>query len=183
MKYEPLNLDMSGQKPLQNLSFQLADSTHIDAITDLTVGRTDINDRSKILERTEREMSLYQNGEDYAVFVALNESQVVGLCRYFHSNRVQEKNILHPGPSGIYNMGIIVHPDFRRQQVARFMHERRLNWQKSKGFTFAYSGVSIENLVSQRMHEAFRFEKIAEVPGVLSVNFDCGLGYLFRKDF
>lgn len=81
----------------------------------------------------------------------------------------------------MFCMGIMVDPRFRRQGVAKFLTEKRFEWLRSINVLETFSAVAMDNQTSIRMHRSFGFEEIRRIPGVLTINFDCGEGILFKK--
>ena len=88
----------------------------------------------------------------------------------------------HPAPEGWYGMGILVHKDWRRQNIARFLTEQRIEKLKELKADHLYSVVDNNNLTSKRMHEEFGFKKIDQAKGFLHLEFE-ETGILYQLNF
>lgn len=178
---EPFNPEIKSTPPSKELRFEIAGEEHIEAITNLMHLRNPNAEISFLEKRVSDEVTKLNDGESYGVFVATIKNKVVGFCRFYHSDKVPPEKIKHDHPIGIYLMGIVVDPDYRRKGVASFLHEQRLMWLSSIDVDRVYSVVAIDNLTSQAMHEKFGFHKVSEVLGVLTVSFDLGRGILYER--
>ncbi len=167
--------------PLNGLEFIKADRRHIQSIFNLMALRNPDIDKSKLFERTEREIVELNDGRTYGLFVAVIENSVVGFCRFVSSLETPPERIKYPYPDGIYCMGIIVAPKYRRKGVAKFLCEKRFEILKGLGCTEAYSIVSLDNSASMNMHASFGFRELERGTGFFVVSFDCGEGILYKK--
>lgn len=178
---EPFNPDVKSRSPSTKLRFEVADEEHVEAVTRLMQLRNPSEDPIKLKQKVFLEITKMNDGENYGVFVATIDNKVVGFCRFYHSDRVPREKIKYDHPVGIYLMGIVVDPDYRRHGVATFLSEQRLMWLNSIEVDRVFSAVAANNLTSQAMHEKLGFTKREEVPGVLTVHFESGCGILYEK--
>ena len=165
------------------LRFRLATTVDRIAIMKLMAERNPNLSETQLLTKTDREIVLNSSDPQYWLYVADLDGQVVGLCRYFHSDRLPDEKIVYPAPTGWYGMGILVDSAFRRQSIARFMFQNRLNCLSKLGAHTLYSIVDCENLASIKMHRQFGYEEIQKELGFLHIKLESGEGILYRKRF
>lgn len=164
------------------ISFSQATEVHIQEIFELMSERNPDLDRDELLARTKREILELCDGKLYGLCVATLDNKVVGFCRFFHSDSVPKEKIKFPHPRGMFSMGIVVHPEYRRMNIARFLSDERNKIYQALGLKKVFSAVAKDNPTSIRMHEEFGYQAIEEVPGVMMVTFDCGEGIIFQKN-
>jgi len=177
---EPFNPDVKSRMPSGKLKFRLAEARDRERVTGLMAERNPDQLEDKIMKNTDREIALTTSDPKYRLFVAELDGAVVGLCRYFHSEGLPPEKLQFPAPHGWYCMGILVDQKFRRQSIARFLFQQRLNSLRDQGAKVIYSMTAVDNPASMRMHKEFGFEKIEEAHGFLNIKFDCGCGALYR---
>jgi RimJ/RimL family protein N-acetyltransferase len=170
----------SSQHPA-GLRYRVATADDRIAILKLMAERNPNRSEAQLLAQTDREIIRNLNDPQYWLYVADLDGQVVGLCRYFHSNGLPEEKIVYPAPSGWYGMGLLVDSAFRRQSIARFMFQNRLNCLSKLGAHTFYSIVDSENLASIKMHQEFGYEEIQRAPGFLHIKLESGEGILYQK--
>ena len=178
---EPFKPEIKSEKLPEGISFSIAESKHIEEIFELMFLRNPGMDKVNLLNRIEREVLELNNGVDYGIYVALLEDKVVGFCRFFTSKNTPREKIKYPHPDGMFCMGTIVHPDYRRKGIARYLSDKRFEVLKSLGCNEVYSLVALDNPTSIKMHNNFNYEEIERGPGFFIVSFDCGEGILFKK--
>jgi RimJ/RimL family protein N-acetyltransferase len=176
--YDPLK--KSATHPT-NLQFKLAGVENRVAITALMAERNPTISEAELMRKTDREIELNSIDPQYRLFVAELDGQVLGICRHFHSDRLADKKIIFPAPSGWYGMGILVSPAFRRQSIARFLCQNRFACLAKQGVKLFYSIVDSENLASIKMHEEFGYIEIQRAQGFLHVKLEGGEGILYQK--
>ncbi len=177
---EPFNPAIKSATALADLLFRLAEAGDREFVTKLMSERNPDKSQVELMKTTDREIVLNSTDPKYRLFVAELNGSVVGLCRYFHSERLPAEKLLFPAPHGWYCMGLLVDNKFRRQGIARFLFQGRLESLRSQGALVIYSMADSENLASQKMHKAFGFEEIERATGFLQINFDSGSGHLYR---
>jgi GNAT superfamily N-acetyltransferase len=138
------------------------------------------DDRFEHIIRSETENEIQKQHDEYKLFVGVLDGKVVGITRlaFFGKN---DSRVKYPSPEGWYQIGSIVLPDYRRQNIARAFHDHRVKYVLSKYSYKLYSMAFDTNHVSIKMHESFGFEKIKEGPGFVHVRFESGNGFLFCK--
>ncbi len=176
---EPFNPDVKSADPPVELKFRLAQIEDREAVTALMAERNPSTDPSDLFRTTDREISLNSTDPRYRLYVAELHGQVIGLCRYYHSEGLPKEKLRFAAPHGWYCMGLLVDKRMRRQGVARFLFQQRLNSLKAQGAKEAYSFVESENLASVAMHQAFGFEEVGKGAGFLHIQFD-RIGILYR---
>jgi ribosomal protein S18 acetylase RimI-like enzyme len=82
-------------------------------------------------------------------------------------------------PAGYYVMGMVVHPDHRRQGVGAALTRARIDWI-SKCADAAWYFANARNAASIALHEPFGFEEVTRSVFYPEVDFDRGEGVLFR---
>lgn len=169
--------DKKSQKLPSNFLIRNAQLYDLEALIKVKQSRDD-RFRHEIKSETENEITKQHEG--YKLFVGVLGGEVVGLTRlaYFSKN---DSRVKYPSPEGWYQIGSIVLPEFKRQNIARAFHEHRAKYVLSKQAYKLYSMAFDTNHVSIKMHQRFGFEKIKEGPGFIHVKFDSGNGYLFKK--
>ena len=109
------------------------------------------------------------------------DDEVIGFCRFFHSNQIPKEKINFEYIDGYFCMGMIISESYRRRGVARYLSRIRQNHLYDLGVQNIYSLVAMDNPTSIKMHQDFGFSKIKEGSGFLNIKFDCGSGILFTK--
>ncbi len=164
------------------IQFMLAKEVHSLSINEMMLERNPHVDKEQIQLKTKRELEFNLNDPFYWLYVASINDQVVGLCRFFHSQGMPANKKKHPAPEGWYGMGILVHKDWRRQNIARFLTEQRIEKLKELKADHLYSVVDNNNLTSKRMHEEFGFKRIDQAKGFLHLEFE-ETGLLYQLKF
>ena len=177
---EPFNPEIKSAAPPAGLSFRLAQIKDRESVTALMAERNPESSSSDLFRMTDREIALNVTDSNYRLFVAELEGQVVGLCRYYHSDGLPKEKLRYPAPSGWYCMGLIVDKKMRRRGIARFLFQGRLKSLRERGATEVYSCVDSENLASIKMHHEFGFQEMDRAPGFLNIVFG-QLGVLYKK--
>lgn len=136
----------------------------------------------ELVARTQKEIVYNQSSKRYRLLVARLDDKVVGFSRFYHSDELKKEKHIYPSPSGFYCMGTIVDPNYRRNKIATELSLHRVKLMQILGAQCAYSGVAATNVASIKMHEAFGFTKVSEIEGFLKVKFNCGAGFLYKKD-
>lgn len=178
---EPFNPDIKSPEYSRELQFKKADSSHVDDIFEFMSIRNPLADKDKLYTNTMREVTELNDGIKYGVFVAILNSKVVGFCRYYTTDNVPKEKIKFAYPEGMFCMGIMIRPNFRRQGIAKFINEKRFEKFRTMNIDEVYSAVDEDNLTSISMHNSFGFQEISRIPGVLNIDFDGKKGILFRK--
>lgn len=170
----------SKSKPI-GLRFVKAQACHVQAVFELMFQRNPKLEKENLYRRVEKEILEISNGVDYGVYVALLKGKVVGFCRFFSSENTPLEKAKYDYVDGIYCMGIIVNPDYRRIGIAEFLSDKRLEVFKSLNVKEVFSLVAMDNPTSISMHRKFGFDEIKRASGFFIVSFDCGEGISFRK--
>ena len=164
------------------IKFVLAEEKHSSPINKLMMERNPHEDIEKIKLKTKRELDFNKNDPFYWLYVATINDNVVGLCRFFHSKGMPVERKKYPTPEGWYGMGILVHKDWRRKNIARFLTQERIKKLKELNADALFSIVDINNLTSKKMHEEFGFKKIDQAKGFLHLEFE-ETGILYQLKF
>lgn len=138
--------------------------------------------REDIIKKTNREIELNKSDPFYWLYIAKVDSEVVGFCRFFHSQGMPQEKKRYPAPEGWYGMGILVKKEWRRKNIARFLSKERIKRLKELKADTLYSVVDVNNLTSRKMHAQFGFIKMKEAKGFLHLEFETN-GILYRRDF
>lgn len=178
---EEFNPNIKSAVAPSDLSFVKAEAKHIQGVFELMFLRNPEMDKEILHQRITKEITAISNGIDYGLFVSILNEEVVGFCRFFSSKNTPLEKAKFDHPSGMYCMGIIVHPNYRRMGIARYLFNKRLEVIKSLGVKEIFSMCSLDNQASIRMHKSFGFEEIERASGFFVVSFDCGEGILFNK--
>lgn len=164
------------------MKFRLAGSQDIEAIIKLMLSQKQDVAYDRMKEITERELTYNKTDKFYRLFVVELEGAVLGFSRFFHTKEIPEEKKEFECPEGFYCMGTVVFPEYRKRGVARMLSEGRFLAMKELGAKEAFSGVGADNEASIKMHESFGYQKVAEIAGFLQIQFNCGKGYLFKKE-
>ena len=178
---EEFNPKIKSSNAPADLQFVKAEVEHTQGIFELMFLRNPKMDKEKLIERVKKEITEISNGRSYGLFVSTLNGKVVGFCRFFSSNNTPLEKVKFTHPDGMFCMGIIVHPDFRRMGIARCLFEKRLAIFKSLELEEIFSIVALDNPTSIKMHESFGFKEVSRGPGFFIVPFACGEGILFKK--
>ncbi|MGH1467794.1 MAG: GNAT family N-acetyltransferase [Bdellovibrionales bacterium] len=181
MQFEPYDNTVKSSKPDPRLIFELASHEHLMQILKISQEH-ESSDLQKAKDRFVHEIDINSTDKPHRLFVALNESGVLGFCRYFHSDLLAQNKILYSSPTGFYNMGITIKKTARRQGIGTFLSLNREKHLIREGVKTIYSGVSAQNLSSIRFHKKQLFTPTKDTPGFLHVSFDCKSGILFKKN-
>lgn len=177
---EPFNPSIKSKKAPIGLIFRLACSGDRAAIANLMAERNPNIDYVKLLENTDREIALLDSDDKYNLCVAELKNEVIGFCRFFHSDRVPAHKKLYPSPTGWYGSGIMVAQSFRRQRIGQFLSSSRVQMLKEMGVREVYSIVDTSNLTSMKMHQHFGYVEVKRGPGFLQFSFEGSEGCLFK---
>lgn len=180
---EPFREHREQSGELSGLSFELAHKEDLPDLVELMQIRNPHLPVSLIQEKIQNEIFERVDGKRYGLFVTKYAGKLIGFCRYFFSEDVPSEKVKYPFPKGCFCMGLMVHPDYRGQGVAKFLARNRFNWLKNLDIKVVYSAVAVDNPTSVQMHRSFGFVEVERAPGILNVTFDCGEGILFRKEF
>lgn len=162
--------------------FALANESDIPEVTALMLLRNPLVPYALMESKVAKEVSTFSDGKRYGLFVAKVENKVVGFSRFYFSEDVPKEKVKFPFRQGCHCMGMMVHPDWRRKSIAKFMSEQRESWMKKLGAHEVFSVVANDNPTSLAMHKRFGFSSIEKVKGYLNISFDCGEGILFHKE-
>lgn len=179
---EPYNPNINSDDISDYLEFKQASCDDVQSVFELMSERNPYLEKGKLYQKVKKEITELNDGKNYGVFVAIYDGQVVGFCRFYHSNSVASEKIKYDSPKGYYLMGICVLKSMRRKGVAKFLSDNRFSYLQSLGAKYAYSCVAIDNNTSQRMHKSFGFIKLKVIQGVLTVNFEPNKGILYIKN-
>lgn len=158
----------------------MATGEHVDEITALMHERNPHLSFEDLKNKTLNEIKLNSEDSYYWIYVAVVKEEVVGFCRFYHSQGLPTHKKIFPSPEGWYGMGILVTKKWRRKRIATFLSEERIKkLRELKASTF-YSVVDSENLTSRKMHEEFGFNKIEEAQGFLHLDFKDKKAYLYE---
>jgi len=177
---EPYEPSTKSKSPPTGLSFRLVERRDRQAVAVLMAERNPHRAFADVLSGTDRELALVESDSNYRVYVTELNNEVVGFCRFYHSSGLPKEKCIHPAPSGWYAMGIMVNPKFRRQGIAEFLSAKRIAVLREMRVKEVYSLVDEKNLTSQRMHQKFGFQEVAQGAGFLHITFEAGTGRLFR---
>lgn len=117
----------------------------------------------------------------HCIVACLGEQRVgYGRCLAFQPPKDAPPNCV---PAGWYLMGMIVHPEFQRQNIGRALTESRLTWLRQYSNEVYYFANNL-NKASIRLHAKVGFVQWAEDIYFPGVNFSGGgHGVLFRHEF
>lgn len=177
---EPFNPEIKSASLPLNLEFKIADESHFDQIVKLMCERNPLDSLETIQTKTNREIKLNKEDPLYWLYVATIKDEVVGFCRFYHSDGLPESRKKFPAPAGWYGMGILVANIWRRKNIARYLTNERINRLKELKATSLYSVVDSTNLTSRKMHEEFGFKKVEEARGFLNLDFKDQIAYLYK---
>ena len=137
-------------------------------------------DYSNILENTTREISRSESDDKYKLCAAELNNAVIGFCRFFHTNGLPEHKKIYQSPIGWYGRGIMVAQPYRRQRIAQFLFNHRVQMLREMGVKEFYSIVDKNNLTSMKMHQKFGYVEVERGPGFLQFSFEGSEGCLFK---
>lgn len=164
----------------EGLIFRLVNRQDCKSISHLMAERNPSQSFTEIEASANREIDRVETGSGYKLYVAELNNEVVGLCRFYHSDGLPLGKKIYPSPEGWYGMGILVSPKFRRQSIANFLSSKRVEVLKSLDVKEFYSIVDTSNLTSMKMHKSFGYVEVQRAPGFLHIGFNGGIGCLFR---
>jgi ribosomal protein S18 acetylase RimI-like enzyme len=177
---EPFDSSIKSRTVPDGLVFRLAHRRDCDSINALTAERNPSQNIADIAAGTNREMDRIEAGESYKLYVAELKGEVVGFCRFAHSDGLPANKKIYPAPEGWYGLGILVAPKFRRQNIANFLSSKRTEILKDLRAKEFYSVVDSSNQTSMKMHQNFGYVEIGRAPGFLHIGFNGGIGCLFK---
>lgn len=177
---EPFDSSYKSAAAPEGLVFRLANRQDCHAISTLMAERNPSQSFAEVEASTNREIDRVESGVSYKLYVAELNGEVVGLCRFYHSEGLPPSKKIYPSPEGWYGMGILVSPKFRRQNIANFLSSKRVEVLKSLGVKEFYSIVDASNLTSMKMHKEFGYVEVERAPGFMQVSFNGGIGCLFK---
>lgn len=185
-KYEPYEPDVAGKPDIvgkaiaAGVTYRLAALADAGTIAALTVEREG-GRFPTFLFTVNKQLKDNGLGEDFALFVAVKDNEVIGFGRVAKHDPEKSPSP-YPSPAGWYLLGMIVRKDFRRMGIGSGLVRARFDWLKSKDVSEVYSMVSSENRTSIDLHTSLGFRIVQEGAGFCSVTFDCGKGYLLCKE-
>lgn len=177
---EPFNSEIKSDSLPESIKFVLATSEHVDAVIALMHKRNPNDLIENLRNKTLNEIKLNREDPYYWLYLAVIKEEVVGLCRFYHSNGLPDHKKRFPSPEGWYGMGILVAENWRRKRIATFLSEERIKKLKELDVTSFYSIVDSTNLTSRKMHEELGFKKIEEAQGFLHLDFKEKTAYLYE---
>lgn len=177
---EPFDTSITSANVPEGLIFRLARRDDCEGISLLMAERNPSQSFSEIEASTTREIDRVELNGDYKLYVAELDNEVIGLCRFYHSDGLPLSKKIHPSPEGWYGMGILVSAKFRRQNIANFLSTKRVEILKNLGAREFYSIVDANNLTSMKMHEKFGYNEIQRADGFLHISFNGSIGCLFK---
>lgn len=177
---EPFNPFIKSKNAPEGLVFKIANYNDRIGITNLMAERNPRINFENLLENTDKELSRFVSDDKYKLYVVELQSQIVGLCRFFHSDGLPANKKMHDAPSGWYGTGILVAKQFRRQRIAQFLTYQRIQILKAMEVKEFYSVVDTKNLTSMKMHQEFGFIEVARGEGFLQFSFKDSIGCLFK---
>jgi L-amino acid N-acyltransferase YncA len=179
-KDEPFDPSIKSRTAPQGQIFILAKRQDCYAISVLMAERNPNQSFPDIEASTHREIDRVEAGLSYKLYVAELGSEVVGFCRFYHSEGLPTSKKIYPSPEGWYGMGIYVSSKFRRQNIGHFLSSKRVEILKNLGVKEFYSIVDTSNLTSMKMHQNFGYVEVTRAPGFLHMNFNGEMGCLFK---
>ncbi|WP_013323076.1 aminoglycoside 6'-N-acetyltransferase [Gloeothece verrucosa] len=94
------------------------------------------------------------------VFVARNsEKELIGFLEAAFRDYVDGCNST-PVP---YIEGLYVKPEYRNQGIAKALIQTMENWAKQQGYTEIASDTTLENIISQTLHQQLGFEAVERI--------------------
>jgi L-amino acid N-acyltransferase YncA len=96
---------------------------------------------------------------DLPVFVAIKEGRLAGYASY---------SVYRPWSGFRYcrEVSVYVHPECRRQGIARALYEQIIEYARQKGIHVLVAGIDAENSSSIYLHEQFGFEQVGHLKEV-----------------
>jgi GNAT superfamily N-acetyltransferase len=114
---------------------------------------------------------------DKLLVVAEVDGQIVGYARAVLFVRELEAPA-DAAPDGYYLMGLVVHPRWRRQGIARQLTQARLTWAWPRTDVVWYFA-STDNRASIDLHTTFDFREVTRNFSYPGLTFNHGTGVLF----
>lgn len=177
---EPYNPEVKSKQTPANIEFKLAADIHLDGIVAIMCERNpnDLVEMTKA--KTVKEIKLNDDDPTYWLYVAIINTEVVGLCRFYHSEGLPVNKKKFSAPEGWYGMGILVSSKWRRNNVAKYLTLERVKLLKNLKVNCLYSIVDSNNKTSIKMHEEFGFIKIDQAHGFLHLDFKDQIAFLLE---
>ena len=118
--------------------------------------------------------------EDRAlVMLAINEQKkVVGwaLTLLITSKGSKDRSL-----DGWYLMGVMVHPQFRRQGIGQQLTRRRIKWLESRTRKVRYF-TQADNDIARGLHDKFEFKAVCMVDSIAGISFGTNERMVFELD-
>lgn len=177
---EPFNPSIKSESSPIGLIFRLATRRDCNSINILMAERNPSVSFSNIEAGTNREIDRVESDDGYKLYVAELNNEVIGFCRFYHSESIPADRKIYPSPEGWYGMGMLVSPNFRRRNIAHFLTLKRIEILINMGVREFYSIVDSNNLTSMKMHQNFGYVEVGRASGFLDISFNGGATCLFR---
>lgn len=119
--------------------------------------------------------------DERCLVVSVKEEAVVGYGRawWFEPDPDQPAN---GAPRGYYLLGLVVHPDHRREGIGGALTAARIAWVRERGADHVWYFTNAKNEASQDLHRRFGFREVTRDFVFPGVSFDGGVGILARSD-
>ena len=155
---EPYTPSVTSNKIPENILFKLASDEHVDQIVRLMHERNPDDSIESLKAKTLKEITFNRNDPSYWLYLALINEEVVGLCRFYHSQGLAISKKKFIAPEGWYGMGILVSSKWRRNSIAKFLTLERVKILRDLKAECLYSIVDSNNKTSVKMHTEFGFK-------------------------
>jgi ribosomal protein S18 acetylase RimI-like enzyme len=120
-----------------------------------------------------------QDEERAQVMLAINEDQKV--VAWALTLLITSKGNKDHSFDGWYLMGVMVHPDFRRQGIARQLTRRRIRWLESRTRKVRYF-THEDNDIARALHDKFDFKAVCLVDEIAGIKFGKDERMVFELD-
>lgn len=108
------------------------------------------------------------------IVVALDGDRIIGWAKTHYYERAEG-----PAPAGHYLGGVSVHPAHYRRGIGTMLTTDRLEWIWRYSEQ-AFYVTNLRNTASQELHQALGFSEVARAATLHGLEFDGGVGVLFR---